>query len=87
MIWILPLIGAIVSASLINPVEPKGFFRHHPLIASIFGFLFIVEYKRKKNISGYPSDSNLYGPDAGPEWREINHVDPFADFGGDGGGE
>ena len=84
-VWLLPLIGSIVIASLLNslPDTSSAIAKKHSMISSLLAFLFFIESKK---ISGYPSNANLYSPDAGSEWHEVNHVDSFSDF-GDGGGD
>ena len=85
LIWLLPLIGSIIVASFLNSLSNTSISiaKKHPMISSLLAFLFFIEFKQ---ISGFPSNSNLGGPDAGSEWNEINHVDSFSDF-GDGGGD
>jgi len=56
------------------------------MLISTFSILFFIGIERKRSVTGYPSDSNFYGPDADIGWSGRRELESLGEIGGDAGG-
>jgi len=90
LVWMLPLLGAVFVASLLNAVayKPRGWWLKHLVITRLLASLFMIKIAHPKSFAGYPGSENDYGWYNGA-W-DGGSCDGWADggaCGGDGSGD